>query len=266
VAGLSTSIKLIWLASGILQFAILVLVVVRHNYRAVPTFTWYIGLNLSQAFIMLGVYSHFGFVSDQAFHTYWAIEVIVMILQTLASTELLHRALQDYSGVWELTWRIILAAIFLVIVYAWATANSKDEWGLFAVHRGYHLTFALAFVLCLLLIRRYGISVDPVYKMLVAGFCFYSCGTVFADTLLKSEYLKRFKAYSELWNSWELWLFVIVLVVWAIALRNPVRVRAQTPALIGTGTYEIAAPALNSELRAINDSLRKFFDKGAAKP
>lgn len=264
MAGLSTFLKIIWLASAVLQLAILVLVVVRRNYRAVPTFTWYIGLNLAQAFIMLGVYSHFGFRSEQAYHTYWALEVIIMVVQTLASTELLHRALQDYPGIWELTWRVILVAVIATIGVAWATANSNDQWGLMAAHRGYHSIFAVAFVLCLLLIQRYAISIDMVFKILVGGFCLYSCGTIFADTLLKLQYVKQSKAYAEVWNYSELLLFVVVLVVWIVALRHPVRVRAQQPNFVGGAAYEVMAPQVNAQLRAINDSLRKFFDKEAA--
>ncbi len=263
MAGLSTSLKILWLASFILQFAILVLLVFRRNYRAVPTFAWYIGVNFAQVFIMLGVYSHFGFESKQSFLTFWAVEVVVMILQTLASTELLHRALQDYPGIWELTWRVILSAIVVVIVYAWITANSQDQWGLWAAHRGYYLTFAVAFVLCLLLIRRYAISIDPVYKMLVGGFCFYACGSIFADTLLKSQYLMKFKGYATVWNHAEMSLFLIVLVVWTVALRHPVRVPARSTNLAGGTPYEVMAPQVNAQLRAINDSLRKFFDKEA---
>ena len=79
---------------------------------------------------MFGVYSHYGFRSEQAYHTYWALEVIIMVVQTLASTELLHRALQDYPGIWELTWRVILVAVIATMGVAWATANSSDQWGL----------------------------------------------------------------------------------------------------------------------------------------
>ena len=59
-------------------------------------------------------------------------------------------------------------------------------------------------------------------------------------------------------------LFVAVLVVWIVALRHPVRVRAQQPTIVGSATYEVMAPQVNAQLRAINDSLRKFFDKEAA--
>jgi len=266
VAGLSTSLKLIWLASGVQQFAILVLVVVRRNYRVLPAFAWYIALNLVQALILVGIYSHFGFHSESSFRLYWAGEVVIMILQTLASTEALHRALQDYPGIWELTWRVILLAIFAVIVHSWRAANRNDIWGLLTARRGYYLTFAVAFVGCLLLIRRYSVSIDPVYKMLVGGFCFYSCGSIISDTLLKSQYLQRFPRYGEVWNYSQLWVFLVVLVIWIIALRHPVRVRSQAPSLASGANYEMVAPQVNAQLRAMNDTLRRFFDKQGVEP
>lgn len=266
MAGLSTSLKLIWLASGLLQLAILVLVVVRRNYRALPTFTWYIGLNVAQALIMLGVYSHFGFTSATSFRTYWAGEVVIMILQTLASTEALHHALQNYPGIWELTWRVILLAILVVIVHAWRTANRNDAWGLLTAHRGYYVIFAVAFVLCLLLIRRYSVSIDPVYKMLVGGFCFYSCGWIVADTLLKLQYLQKFPRYAEVWNYSQMWVFLTVLTIWIIALRNPVRVQPQASSHGAGADYELIGPQINAQLRAMNDSLRKFFGKRGLEP
>ncbi|MBV8514258.1 MAG: hypothetical protein JO260_03065 [Acidobacteria bacterium] len=242
------------------------LVVVRRNYRALPTFAWYIGLNLAQALIMLGVYSHFGFSSAPSFRAYWAGEVFIMIVQTLASTEALHRALQDYPGIWELTWRVILFAILAVTVHTWRAANRTDQWGLLTAHRGYYLTFAVAFVLCLLVIRRYSVSIDPVYKMLIGGFCFYSCGSIVADTIVKSQYLQRFPRYAQVWNYSQLWVFITVLVIWIIALRHPVRVRPQAPSLSGGTNYEVIGTQVNAQLRATNDTLRKFFEKRGAEP
>jgi hypothetical protein len=262
VPSLSTLLKLIWFASFVLQFAILVLIVLRRNYRMLPLFSWYIGLNLSQAILMLGVYSHFGFYSAPSFRTYWATEVIIMIVQVLASTELLHRALQGYPGIWELTWRVILLAIVVVIVRAWLTANTGDQWGLWSAHYGYYFTFALAFVFCLLLIRRYSIVIDPVYKMLLGGFCFYACGSIVADALMRSAYLKK-SAYSDVWNYSELLVFLVVLVVWLLALRDPVRVQAQAPIANNGLAYEVVAPQVSAQLRAINNTLQEFFDKKA---
>ena len=250
-----------WIASSTLQLAILVLIFARRHYRTLPMFSWYISLNLVQAIVMFGMYNYSGFSSTQSFRTYWTIEVIIMIVQTLASTEVLHRALQDYPGIWALTWRVILLASVIVVGMAGATANRNDKWGLWTVTIGYYVTFAVAFVICLLLIRRYSISIDPVYKMLVGGYCFYACASIAADALLKSQYLQKLPGYAAVWNYLELWVFLTVLVIWVVALRNPVRVPATPAATLSGVDYEKVGPEINSRLREMNDTLRKFFRK-----
>jgi hypothetical protein len=261
VTELSALLRFIWFASGFLQLAILVLVFSLHHYRTLPTFAWYIGLNLAQAILLVPVYSHFGFNSGPAYRTFWATQVITMIAQTLASTELLHRALQDYPGIWELTWRLILFAIVVVIGYSWANASRNDQWGLMYADRGYNLTFAVAFILCLLLVRHYSVSIDPVYKVLLGGFCFYSCGAFVSDTLLKQQFMEHFPKYSDVWNESELLIFFAVLAVWIVALRHPVRALSQTLSSPSGGAYEQLGPQINSRLRELNDVLRKFFRK-----
>jgi hypothetical protein len=263
VTGLSAFLQDIWFASGVLQIAILALIVARRHYRPLPMFSLYIGLNLAQAVILFYVYGHFGFASVTSFQIYWATQVLAMIAQTLASTELLHRALQDYPGIWELSWRIISFAILVVIGYAWATANRNDKWGLLHAVRGFYLTFAVAFIACLLLIRHYSIAIDQVYRSLIGGFCFYACGSFVADTLLKHQAMNSFPKYAEVWNSAELLIFFVVLIAWSAALWHPVRVPAQGPGP-GNVNYETFSPQVNARLREMNDSLRKFFGRRAS--
>jgi hypothetical protein len=260
VTGLSTFLRVIWIASGVLQLAILVLIFVRRHYRYLPLFSMYIGLNLAQAVILFNVYKHYGFNSAPSFRIYWATQVLTMIAETLASTELLRRALQDYPGIWELSWRIILFAILVVIGYSWTTANRTDQWGLLYAIRGYYIIFAVAFIACLLLARHYSIAIDRVYQVLIGGFCFYACGSFVADTLLKQQVLQSFPKYSEVWNSSEMLIFFVVLIAWTVALWHPVRVSAEGPGP-GDVNYETFAPQVNARLRELNDSLRKFFGR-----
>jgi hypothetical protein len=123
------------------------------------------------------------------------------------------------------------------------------------------VTFAIAFVVCLLVVRHYSISIDPVYKILLGGFCFFSCGSFICDTLLKQLFLDNFPRYSDVWNESELLIFFVVLMVWVVALRHPVTASAQTPLNPTGGAYEALAPQINSRLREMNDTLRKFFRK-----
>jgi hypothetical protein len=222
-----------------------------------------VGLNLAQAIVLVIAYSHWGFTSTTAFRVFWTTEAITMIAQTLASTEILRRALEDYPGIWALTWRIVTFAVMAVVTYAWATADPKDQWGLMIADRGYYLTFAIATVACLLLIRHYSISIDPVYKAMLGGFCLYSCGVFVSDTLLQKLFLEHFPKYSEVWNGSELLIFLAAEMVWIFALTHPVPSKTKTPSAPNATVYEEFAPQVNTRLRELNDTLRKFFRKQA---
>jgi hypothetical protein len=267
VTDLSTFLRVVWFASGALQLLILVLIFARRHYRPLPLFSLYMGLNFAQALVLLGVYHHFGFNSAPSYRIYWATQFLTMIAQTLAATELLRRALQDYPGIWELSWRIILFAIIAVIAYSWATANSKDQWGLMYADRGFYITFAIAFIACLLLVRHYSIAIDPVYQAVIGSFCFYACGSFVADTVLQRQFDLAFPRYSEVWNSSKMLIFFVVLIAWTVALWHPVHESAQSPRQDrGTGgtNYETFSPQVNARLREMNDSLRKFFTRQAS--
>jgi hypothetical protein len=265
VTGLSTFLRYLWAANAALQLLIVSLIFTRRHYRTLPLFTSYIILNLCQAALLLPVYSHFGLASPTSYHIFWITQAVAMLAQTLASTELLHRALWDYPGIWALAWRLVMVAVTIVVIYSWATADRESQWGLLTADRGYYLTFAVAMVSCLLLVRYYSISIDPVYKVLLGGFCLYSCATVLSDSLYKWLYLRKFKFLTDVWNDSEMVVFFFVLLVWTVALRLPVRVLAQS-APPDQASYDQLSPQLNARLREINDVLRRFFRREVVQP
>src|SRR5262249_28807161 len=142
--------------------------------------------------------------------------------------------------------------------------EKNPDWTLIVVSRGFHLTFTVATISCLLLIRFYEIPVHHVYKALLSGFCLFSCGMIVADTLVPLLVAHRNARYTEIWNSLGLAVFVIVQVLWAVALRQPVAVphnRAVLPA-----TYARFSPEINLRLRALNDLLCKLWRVEAPRP
>ena len=71
-------------------------------------------------------------------------------------------------------------------------------------NRGFHLTFAVALISCLLLVRFYSIPIDPLYKALMGGFCVLSCTIVVANTLLQALFLRQFPNSGVIWNYLEM--------------------------------------------------------------
>jgi hypothetical protein len=258
-------ILLLWAISSIVQLTVLFYVVTRRHFRAIPLFSLYIALNLCQAAFLYFIYSQFGFSSLISRQSSWLSELIILTVQALAATEILHRVLRHYAGIWALAWRLVAVAAVIVIGYVLTSAKQSPEWSVMILNRGYHLTFAVALISCLFLVRFYSIPIDPLYKMLMGGFCFLSCTIVVANTLLQVLFIRHFPNADVVWNYLEMVVFVGVQVVWAVALRQPARVQDK-PAMLPPSTYDRLSTDVNSRLRALNDVLSRFLKAQAFRP
>jgi hypothetical protein len=265
MATLPTLMLSLWAIESIVQLGVLFLIVTKRHFHALPLFSVYVAVNVCQSALLLFVYLRFGFTSHAAQQASWLSEPVVLAVQAGAATEVLHRVLRHYAGIWAMAWRLIAIAAVIVICYASASAVQSPDWRLLIVNRGYHLTFAVALISCLLLVRWYSIPVDPVYKMLLGGFCVFSCASVAANTVLQVLFLRHFPKFSEVWNYLEVIVFLGVQIAWAVALRHPVQVE-EKPALLPPSTYDRLSPEVNSHLRALNDLLARFLRLQALEP
>jgi hypothetical protein len=265
MATLPSLMIVLWAIGTIVQLSLLILVIVKRHFQTLPILSAYVALNLCQTIFLFFVYSHFGFNSHTARQLCWLSESVILAAQALAATELLHRVLGHYEGIWALAWRLIAVAGVIVISYAAASAQQNPEWSLMIADRGYHLTFAVALVSCLLLVRFYSIPIDPVYKMLLGGFCVFSCAMVAVNTLLQILFLRHFRTPDQVWNYVEVSVFLGVQIVWAVALRHPVRVEDR-PKLLPPSAYDRLSPEVNSRLWALNDVLAKILKTQVLRP
>jgi hypothetical protein len=259
MAALPFALKVLWALSGAVQLLVFVLVIAKHYSGKLPMFTAYVTLNLVQAALLVVVYSRIAFHSTTSYELYWISEVLTLVAQTLAATELLRYALRQYRGIWALIGRVLALASFVVVASAAVNAGKDTDWGLMIADRGYHLTFAVAIVLCLVAVRVYSIPVNPTYKTILAGFCIFSCSFVVANTVLKILFLQRFAAYNDVWNYGNLLVFVAVYVAWAVALLQPASATDEEAELLPASTYQELSPEINSRLRVINDTLCRFW-------
>jgi hypothetical protein len=265
MASLSPLMTVFWAISILVQITVLFLVINKRHFRSLPFFAVYIVLNLRQAAFLFFVYSRFGYNSPAARQMYWISEPITLAAQALAAGEVLHRVLWAYAGIWGLAWRLIAAATSIVACYALVSAGETRDWRLMIANRGFHLTFAVALVSCLVLVRFYSIPVDPVYKALLGGFCLFSCTVVADDTLLQLLFLRRYPGAGNIWNYLEMVVFVGVQVVWAVALRQPARA-GEKPTLLPPSTYDRISPEVNAGLRRLNEVLSRLWRLEALGP
>lgn len=250
----------LWACSVLAQLVVLALLFSKGNSRKLPYFTAYVALNICQAGFLLFVYSHSWSDPDTRNTLAWTSECLTLIAQALATAEILEITLRPYQGIWGLGWRAMTVTSGIVVLLVALAASG--HWGSakwFQLDRGYHLTFASALIACLLLVRYYSIPVPPTYKMLLGGFCFYSCTEIVVNTLLQAFFRKDFFFHLAAWQLLTMSSFLIVQVVWAAALRKPLPVEDRRPASSSDSDYQRLSPEINEDLRRLNEKLLRLW-------
>jgi hypothetical protein len=266
MGGMAPSTIVLWALSVLAQIAVFGFLVGQAHFRKLPAFTSYIALNLCQAVFLCCAYAHFGFASGTAVPLFWTSQAVTLLAQALATTEALHQVLRPYRGIWALGWRLLLIAFTAVLCYAAIQVRTDVQWAILAADRGFHFAFASALVACLLLVRYYRVPMHPVYKVLLGGFCFYTCLIVLKNTVFQalfSHFFGRLPHYQEIWDAMTLLPFTIVNVVWAVALRKPLPTTPERLALLRASVYWQISPEVNRRLGLLNDQLSQFWGVGA---
>ncbi|HYL64968.1 MAG TPA: hypothetical protein VE077_20320 [Candidatus Methylomirabilis sp.] len=231
----------------------------RGNFRKLPLFTACAVLNLLQACFFLGLYalpqSQAAAFSELA----WDSETVILFAQALAATEVLGATLKPYPGIWGLGWRALaLTSSIMLVLVAIGARGSWDYAPWFDLNRGFHLTFATAIIACLLLIRYYSIPVPRAYKLLLGGFCFYSCTEILINTILQALFHRHFDNYGPLWQFTTMSSFVVAQAVWTTALWRPLP-KLTKDKESPTATSPPRLLEVDERLRELNEKLKQFW-------
>ena len=260
MAGLTKYVQWVWGISVAIQVAICVLLFLRGNSRRVPIFTAYLMSNVCQAVALYVVYYQFGYRSRSAALIAWWSQCIPQLLRVLAISEVLRLVLKPYRGIWRLGWRVLALAFGLVFSVALIGSRHELSWAVLLADRGFHLAFGVALVACLLLVHYYSIPVHPAYRVLLGGFCFYSCTVVLANTIGAMLFLRGNANFQMIWQLVTMSAFVAVLAFWAVALRTPLSEPAQAEVSPETvRAYWEMSPRINERLRLLNNQLDHFW-------
>jgi hypothetical protein len=253
-------VLVLWASSTLVQLISLILLFAKGNFRKLPFFTVYVGLNLCQVAFLVVVYSVWGPKTPTGMILAWYSECVTLLAQALATTEILKATLRPYQGIWGLVWRALaFTSILVVLIVALATHGDWVGAGWFELNRGYHLTFAAAVIACLLLVRYYSIQVPAAYKMILGGFCLYSCTEILIHTVLESFVNKASSAYEPIWQSSTTLSFLVVLFIWVAALSKPLPVEARQAAPPLNSLYQRLSPEINERLRELNEKLLRLW-------
>lgn len=249
-----------WACSILGQLIVLVLLFLKGNFREVPLFTAYTTLNICQAGFILLLYVIPG-ISPATFLTLsWASEFVTLVAQALATTEILRITLKPYPGIWGLGWRAIASTSALVVMVVALTSRGHNAGErLFELNRGYHLTFATAVIVCLLLVRYYSIRVPTEYKMILGGFCLNSCVEVLIYTFIQAFFHKDFDLHQVRWEFLTTLSFVAALAIWVVAVRKPFAAEDRQVASLSDSEYQRLSPEIDEQLRRVNEKLLRLW-------
>lgn len=258
--GLSEAVRWLWAVSILCQIALPAVLFLSGNFRRLPFFTACAVLNLLQAGLFLVLYARpqhqAGTLADLA----WTSETLILFAQALAATEVLGATLKPYPGIWALGWRALLLTSSIVLILV--AVGARRSWAYarwFDLDRGFHVTFATAVVACLLLIRYYSIPVPNAYRLLLGGFCFYSCTEILINTVMQALFHRHFASYGPVWQFTTMSSFVVAQGVWTAALWRPL------PKAAGSTTNQTAALPLrlleiDERLRDLNERLKQLWN------
>lgn len=255
----SRIVSYLWAANVLVELIVCALLFIRGYFRRLPFFTAYIVLNLCQALFLYSLYQHPVANPHQNYYAAWCSEAVTLVARLCATVEVLRLVLMHYKGIWALTWRLLAVICPLVLVFVGLASRPTEFWMVVEADRGYHLIFAVAILLCLALMHYYPIKVEPTYKTLLVGLCWYSCVKILINTLVKGFLYQQYVHYSPIWQILAISSYLAVLILWSSALANPLPAIQKRQAMLSDSVYANVSPEINRRLRTLNRELMNFW-------
>jgi hypothetical protein len=246
---------MMWAVNTATSVILLVLLADRKNYRAYPSFTFYIFVNLVLGTSLYIIYSRWGFSSRTSWLLGWGTQVVVACARALAVVEVCRHFLSRYPGVWALARRILLACAGLALLYSSLAARHQWVLVLPSADRALELSIAAVIVVLFLFARHYDVQIEPTDRSLAIGLCLYSCFRALNDTVLE-RYLY---GYATFWSLLGMLAFFASLSLWSWGLRKSRAEEATKESLLPLGVYQSLAPQINLRLQSLNDQLCKIW-------
>jgi hypothetical protein len=251
----------LWGVNAAAGIGLLIVLLVRKNYRAYPIFTFYMIANLIAGGFAYLIFRRSGFSLWALWHLGWGMQAAVIFARALAVAELCRHMLSRYVGVWGMAWRVLLGSAALVLLYS--SVVGKYRWDLVVTRadRSVELAIAVVLVGVLLFVRYYRVQIDSASRLLALGFCFYSCFNVLNNTILE-RYLRD---YVGVWNILGMTAYLMSLLLWTWALRvTQSEVEHEQP-LLSAEVYQTLVPQVNLQLRALNERLIEYWKPEATR-
>jgi len=125
IAGIAQFQQVLWAVTTAASVALLVLLVVRKNFRAYPAFSFYVLLNLVLGVFIFVIYRRLGFTSRASWFFAWGLQAVAVGARAMAVAEVCEHFLSRYPGIWALAKRVLLGSAGLVGLYSGFAARHR---------------------------------------------------------------------------------------------------------------------------------------------
>jgi hypothetical protein len=237
-----------------------------------PYFSVYVDFMLVSSVFDALLLWKFGFHSAANYYGVWISYGLVLMARSGATVELCRNCLRAYPGIWALAWRLFgLMALGLLVHAAW-DASGQPRWieaYMLTLERDINISTFLILAAMLLVSHYYRIRLEQLQQWIAIGICFY-CVTAFAnssmlrDLLLSllpagSSMLPRMNEVNDLSGFVDIAATGLTLGTWCFLLRHPLPEPAAEPELLPAEVYAEMSPAVNLQLRQLNDRILEML-------
>jgi hypothetical protein len=249
---LSTLSLLHWGLGACLEATILVLALVRKLGQRLPVFVAYLVLLVTNELLMFGFYRMVGFKSRIFFYVFWSIQGLFLLFRALVVYEICRSILSPLDGVWRLA-KPFLAMMGCILLAAMLISTRGTPLSLASLiptgQRGLELIIVGLLIAGLAFCRYYRVQADNYLAWIALGLGFHSIIQSTDNTFL--PWLGHFALWAALSHA----SFDIAMIMWVVALWNPLAAVRHSPVLLGQDEYDRLSPQVTAQLRELNTRL-----------
>jgi hypothetical protein len=252
---MAETLKILWVCGLGLQALILIWLMAKKLYRQFPAIFGYLLVGLLQGPVMFIVYKTKGYSSWPAFWAGWISQAVVVACRWLAVCEVCRTALQQFEGVWALTWRVLAVLGSSALLLALSLGGHDFVKMFTTFDLSLEVSMATVLLVFFVFARYYKVVVQNSLRTMAIAFCLYSLFRGFNDLVLQ----KFLRNYAETWNLVDetTYLATLVLLGCAAYLLNT----APLPrvVLLPRSAYAEFVPQVSEKLLLLNERLGEIL-------
>jgi hypothetical protein len=255
--GLSVVQVGLWFSTFLLECVVCFLAFRRRLYLQLRVFSAYLGMLVLREVFLYWAYHVFGYSSRFVFYAFWLTQAIVLLLRAGSIAEIIWKASRACPGFRTIAgWLIALVSLLLVGRASWVVVHNVMNAPVLILGVEHHVEFTAAVILFLLFVLwiRYDVPLRQHEKLIAVGLFAYSLIQEVNDAVAQHWVGPYFHWRDRI----RVVCFMVVLIVWIVALRKPLAAPMIEPAPAPVSDIREYMHYGTALLESLYRNLRKF--------